>query len=349
MAQAGRTWGIFAAGLALGLGAAWFLLSDRGNTPAPRAAPKASRPAAAVAAPAAPVAAVKADCGDDLLLAKSDARDGDVALLETRSTTAAEEQARDFIVQGKEAAAGGRRRDAEANFINACRVAEKLPASASELLADAMYRLGRLYAQAAPDAPRRQQLTQRATELHTAALQTYRAKLGDGAEKTRFAAAGLAALGGAQTAQGAQTVQGGQLAQAQQGTAKPAPRTEAPTRPAVVAKAAPPAKPVRPEAAAEPATPEPAAPQRMARARPSFDCALARSRAEKLICGDEDLARADRELGAIYARAKAAAPDRRAFQRDSDEQWRWREQNCRDRECLRQWYADRREQLLASR
>lgn len=342
MAQAGRAWGIFAAGLALGLGAAWFFVSDRGGAPVRVAGPKPSQPVTAAAARPAPPVAVTAECGDDLLLAKADSRDGDAALLETRSTAAAEEQARDFIVQGKEAVAGGRRRDAEANFINACRVAEKVPGGAPELLADAMYRLGRLYALAAPDAPRRQQLTQRATELYTAALQTYRAKLGEGAEKTRFAAAGLAALGGAPAAQAAGP-----------GVAKPVPRSEAPREPPVAAKAAPPAKPARPEATSKPVRPEPAAapaaPQRTAAARPSFDCALARSPAEKLICGDDELARADRELGAIYARAKAAAPDRRAFQRESDEQWRWREQNCRDRECLRQWYADRREQLMASR
>jgi uncharacterized protein len=82
-----------------------------------------------------------------------------------------------------------------------------------------------------------------------------------------------------------------------------------------------------------------------ARTRPSFDCSKARSTNEKLICGDEELASLDRELGRLYSRAKERADDRRAFQQDSDRQWQQRESNCQDRECLRRWYAQRRAQL----
>jgi uncharacterized protein len=81
---------------------------------------------------------------------------------------------------------------------------------------------------------------------------------------------------------------------------------------------------------------------------PSFNCAYARSTTEKLICANEDLARMDRDLGRLHQRAKEAAPDRRAFQRASDAEWARREATCRDRDCLRNWYAQRRQELSAS-
>ncbi|WP_460890996.1 lysozyme inhibitor LprI family protein, partial [Ramlibacter alkalitolerans] len=84
------------------------------------------------------------------------------------------------------------------------------------------------------------------------------------------------------------------------------------------------------------------------RTQPSFDCARARSAAEKLICADEDLARQDRELGQLHQRARQAAADPRAFQRESDAQWQQREDTCRDRECLQRWYAQRRAALAAA-
>ncbi|MDB5896595.1 MAG: hypothetical protein JWP41_197, partial [Ramlibacter sp.] len=70
-----------------------------------------------------------------------------------------------------------------------------------------------------------------------------------------------------------------------------------------------------------------------------------RSTTEKLICGDEELARMDRELGGLHHRAKQAAADPRAFQRNSDAEWQRRENTCRDAECLRRWYAQRRQDL----
>jgi colicin import membrane protein len=103
------------------------------------------------------------------------------------------------------------------------------------------------------------------------------------------------------------------------------------------------------KAAARPAPqPTPATTTAAARTRPSFDCTRARSPAERTICANEDLARADRELGSLHARAKAAAPDARAFQRRSDAIWAQREASCTDAECLRQWYARRRAELQAA-
>jgi hypothetical protein len=89
-------------------------------------------------------------------------------------------------------------------------------------------------------------------------------------------------------------------------------------------------------------------PRTARRTSPSFDCANARSTTEKLICADEDLARQDRELGRLHARARQAAADPRAFQRESDAEWQEREQTCTDRECLQRWYAKRRAELSAA-
>ena len=83
------------------------------------------------------------------------------------------------------------------------------------------------------------------------------------------------------------------------------------------------------------------------RVSPSFDCRAARLKNEKLICGDAELAQLDRDLGRLYAQAKAAAPDRAAFQRQSDQAWARREAECSDKACLQRWYAERRAQLQA--
>jgi hypothetical protein len=82
--------------------------------------------------------------------------------------------------------------------------------------------------------------------------------------------------------------------------------------------------------------------------RPSFDCARARSVPEKIICGDAELSRMDRDLSRLHARAKDAAPDPSAFKRQNDNEWRRREANCRDRDCLLDWYGQRRRQLQES-
>ena len=82
------------------------------------------------------------------------------------------------------------------------------------------------------------------------------------------------------------------------------------------------------------------------RASPSFDCSRARSYSERTICADSELARLDRDLGRLHARAKNAASDSAAFRRRNDREWQRRESNCRDRECLVRWYAERRDQLL---
>src|SRR5690606_22748009 len=97
-----------------------------------------------------------------------------------------------LLLSGKEAAAAGKARDAEAAFLMACRSAEGLTGDPVPL-ADAQYQLGRHYAQLAslPDAARRDELLRRAEGLHASSLEAFRRHRGAGHEKTRFAAEGL--------------------------------------------------------------------------------------------------------------------------------------------------------------
>lgn len=84
----------------------------------------------------------------------------------------------------------------------------------------------------------------------------------------------------------------------------------------------------------------------------SFDCAKARSDSEKLICGDAVLSGLDDDLAILFRKARAAAPNKGNFDTDAKLQWKWREANCHDRECLLNWYASRRSalsSLVASR
>ncbi|MBP0597378.1 hypothetical protein J8I26_04635 [Herbaspirillum sp. LeCh32-8] len=79
----------------------------------------------------------------------------------------------------------------------------------------------------------------------------------------------------------------------------------------------------------------------------SFDCARAGAANEKIICGDAELSALDDRLGKAFRQARQRAADRRAFSVESDKQWRWREQNCRDRACLLDWYHRRQAELEA--
>ena len=373
MAISRREAALLAAGLVLGLAGAWALFG-RGETGAPpvevaKPAPGRSAAAAAAAAAAAePALAASAElCSFDRVVARGDSGDGQLRL-ETNLADKGASDVRELLVRGKEAAASGRPRDAETAFLMACRTAGKLSGSDAILLADAMYRLGSHYAavESAAPAAKRGEIRERARTLYATSLQAYRAKYGDGHERTRFAEKGLAALGGSDD----------DAKMVAAATAKPAPE-RAPAKPAPEAKKAPtPA----PQVALGPPAPKPAPPAVQAptppavamapkpdplppvaaqpaprraesvaastrRARPSFDCGKARSTTERIICADEDLARQDRELGRLHARAKEAAADPRDFQRRSDAEWSRREADCTDRECLQRWYAQRRAAL----
>lgn len=86
---------------------------------------------------------------------------------------------------------------------------------------------------------------------------------------------------------------------------------------------------------------------------PSFNCRLARSAAEKLICADPGLAKLDRQLNDYYEAAKARAAESTFigdapqdpsawFEADNNAEWTWREENCQDKPCLLRWYTKRR-------
>lgn len=329
MAISGRQWGLFAAGLLLGgAGVALLLGGDEGVEPksAPAKPPATSvlgAPAVAPASSAAPVASADhlASCDGEPLLRATGRSDGQLPLPgETagKSIDVAEKS----IVAGKEVAASGRARDAEVAFLVACRIAAQ--AQRPQTLAEAKYHLARHYAQVA-DEPAgeslREKLRARALVLYTAAHALFAQQLGVGHEKTRFAASGLQAL----KTETVDVVRAPPLRE--QAVAKPRPKPEERAAEETLSAKAAPARPAR-------------------RSAPSFDCGKARSAAERAICADEELAQADRALGRLHARAKARAADAGEFQRRSDEAWRWRESNCgADRECLREWYRERREAL----
>jgi outer membrane biosynthesis protein TonB len=369
MAVSMRKGMLFAAGILLGAAGALALVHWRGGDE-PRS--RQATPATAVlGAPAATPAVAPVNCSFTPAVARGGEGDGQI-VLQSDLGADSNKSVGFLLVMGKEAAAAGRARDAEAAFLMACRAAEKMPDSDRMPLADAMYQLGRHYANVgkAPQAERRQELLRRAEALLEASLQAYRAKHGDKHEKVRFAADALAAMRQqvAQTPKGSIAPPAREIVQSKKAETKP--EVKAPEPPPVVKAPEPPpvvkapelpkaeTKPApraaarveptpAPQAKAEPrAEPKPAPrPQAAARERPSFDCGKARSTTEKLICADDDLARQDRELGRLHSRARDAAPDRRAFQRRSDAEWQRRESTCTDRDCLDRWYAERRAAL----
>lgn len=79
----------------------------------------------------------------------------------------------------------------------------------------------------------------------------------------------------------------------------------------------------------------------------SFDCAKARSKSERLICGDPHLSALDDTLAALAAAGKKRADSPRAYQRALDEAWLVR-QKCEDIACVESWYARRIQALAAA-
>jgi hypothetical protein len=408
---------VFVSGLLIGVAAALggvLVLrhhdAPKQAAPVPASTKAAHAQTAVLGAAAAPPAAGEdaASCGSSLRIASAGPEDATVSL-EPAPAKALPGQGAALLVRGKEAVAGGRPRDAEALFMNACRTAAVDTGPDGRVgMADAKYRLARLYAQAAATAAgaKRDELRSQARALDADSLRIYTARYGAKHEKTQFAAKALAALGDAADAPTAVAQAPAEpnphpAASKQAEQPKPQPKLQAAAPPPKVAAKAETPKRVEP---AKSTTPEPAAAARMEtaqaqaqvqapapvkpatrktpveqpkaiappqeraqvaavpppaavaavtaaagqKAEPSFDCRRARSTSEKIICGDSELARQDRELGRLHARAKKAAPDPRAFQRDSDKEWQQRESTCQDRVCLQRWYAHRREELASS-
>ncbi|WP_367158516.1 hypothetical protein AB1W24_13805 [Bordetella avium] len=75
----------------------------------------------------------------------------------------------------------------------------------------------------------------------------------------------------------------------------------------------------------------------------SFDCSKARSIPERLICSTPELSAADDHLKIIFDAARSKSETKEQLDNMARQAWRWREQNCRDIPCLRQWYQDQRQ------
>jgi len=75
---------------------------------------------------------------------------------------------------------------------------------------------------------------------------------------------------------------------------------------------------------------------------PSFDCKKARSTNEKLICSDNQLAKADNEFNEIFQLVKAKVGNSSEFKSDAVAALKQRESNCTDKKCLLDWYANRK-------
>lgn len=310
---------IFASAFVRGAAAvagAWLLML--GNAASSPLAEQLKSTAAPQSASLAPVQ--RAPCPLQPAVAVAGRKDGQFVLQTDLSGMTASNIA-SFIVVGKEAVASGRPRDAEVAFLMSCRLADRLLGMDAVESADAKYQLGWLYARLALEGgsagANRTELRRRAERLYAESLRTYQARYGPANKKTRFAAEGLAAL---------------------RRTLSPVPETSSKPSQASV-----PASQPRQEAATLPTPPQLGA---ATSPGPSFDCTKARSVPETMICSDAALARLDRELGRVYARAKTVAVDGAAFRRQNSEEWRRREATCRDRECLLRWYGNRYDQLM---
>jgi hypothetical protein len=353
--------GVLAAAAAV---SAWMLLKSEfsplpGQTHISSLAPQTFAPALSqiAACPSRPVTAVAGE------------KDGKIPL-QTGVTGLVAADIVSFMVVGKEAAAIGRSRDAEVAFLMACQVADELKGVDSIESAQARYELGSHYAQLALEgnpatAPNRDTLRSYAERLHSDSLHLYHFN-----QFTYGQAREQPALTSQKQEQEQEKIPVPvQQSLSEQESLQPAPlpgplpmlvnpaqdrgvRRAGPVRPLAKSLAKPPAPTVASAQSGKiyirktalPAQPRPNAVMPL---RPSFDCRKARSVSEKMICSDAELARLDCELGPLYARAKRAASDRVAFQRQQEREWRMREALCRDRECMLRWYAQRRQQLMA--
>ncbi|MCG2594290.1 hypothetical protein LZ009_16045 [Ramlibacter sp. XY19] len=303
MALSTRQTIVFVAGLAIGVAAAWAVFGRSGGSAdavADRKAPTANAKSAGVA----PVSVAVGACDFKPVVSTAASDDGRVQLQASLSGRGPKE-IESWLLEGKEAVAAGRQRDAEADFLMACRAAEELGDSGVLPQAEAMYHLGRHYAGLAGAAPAggSAELWQRAQGLFAASLKAFDARYGQDSDKTRFAAKGLAevqahAAGGAPAVAAAPAKKAAEAKVLAKATPAPTPakvevaRTEPakpeppkvepvpqvvkaePARPVAVAKPAPEPKPVAaPKPAPEPkvavATKPVAEPKPVAEAKPA--------------------------------------------------------------------------------
>lgn len=72
----------------------------------------------------------------------------------------------------------------------------------------------------------------------------------------------------------------------------------------------------------------------------SFDCSKARSKSERLICGDPQLSAMDDQLAALAKAGKRRSDKPRQYQRALDDAWLVRQQ-CQEVACVELWYRQR--------
>jgi len=128
---------------------------------------------------------------------------------------------------------------------------------------------------------------------------------------------------------------------------RPTRRAEPREEPKAAPKAAPRPTP-RPKAEARAERPEPRTEARPARAaaRPSFNCRVARSRSEQMVCNNARLAARDRAMSAqFYSALTDASPRaRRELRRTRDRFLAYRER-CRDEACIADAYEGRMREI----
>jgi uncharacterized protein YecT (DUF1311 family) len=105
--------------------------------------------------------------------------------------------------------------------------------------------------------------------------------------------------------------------------------------PAPVPNTAPTTGPAQPQAAVRPVG-----------ARPSFDCAKARTKSETEVCSDAGLATLDRNMAAQYGRAMdSASPEERALLRRTRDRFIGYRNRCPNRACIGEAYVGRMREI----
>jgi uncharacterized protein YecT (DUF1311 family) len=112
--------------------------------------------------------------------------------------------------------------------------------------------------------------------------------------------------------------------------------------PTVPASPAPPEAPRPPAAAPERSPPPPAVVPPSASARPSFNCARARTRGEIAVCSSPELAALDRQMASFYGTAyRGAEPEARALLERTRTRFLGYRDRCRNDACVADAYRGR--------
>jgi hypothetical protein len=292
-----------------------------------RAAAQEEEPAAAAVAQRAPAGGVPRDCSFEPVLASAGPRDGRYAVRAALAVQRSGDPA-PFLDVASEAAGQQRMRDGEVALIVACRLAARETGSPTVLLGDIQARLADHYTTAAGMAPAwsTPDVWSRARSLVAASVDSYVAALGRQASKTRRAQARLDAF--AEPAAPEQAAQ----------DAAPTPNR------ATVLVADPPAAAGDADLQASAQPQEPWAREASARSREPAEASLP---VPQLVRQDAELQQLESDLRRLRAQAEAVSDDPAGLRRRVAQARAERDARCRDKACLRAWYAQRRNALLA--